>query len=110
MNYETELVKATDFVTKPCPSTEDKYVVECGYCNQQFKSQELEKALTREGVHRAKQHVNQYTKITTAKADYDPTYSILEDWFTVQLYNIDVIWWTIPSEKLKERLKISDLL
>lgn len=100
MKYETEMVKATDFVSKPCPSTEEKYVVECGYCGETFTSSDFSKAVTREGIHRAEKHVNKYTKITKAKADYNPNYSIVNDWFTVQLHNIDIIWYTTKPSKL----------
>lgn len=94
------MVKATDFVSKPCPDTQEKYVVTCGYCGKKFKSKKFSKAVHREGVHRADKHVDTTEKITTKKRKRHLNENILENWFTVQLHNIDYIWYIVPMQKL----------
>jgi len=58
------------------PSNKDE--VECGWCGKTFKSDEEMTAYEKEGLHRAKQHINADENIEKPDETHDK--SIVDEW------------------------------
>jgi len=76
-SYREELLENTDNVEE---LNNGKYQVKCPWCSQKFKSTQFLKAVNREGVHRAKQHIQREGKIPKRENGRDTKTSIVETW------------------------------
>lgn len=60
------------------PSNKDK--IECGWCGKTFKTGEEKTAYMKEGLHRAKEHINPDESISKPTREDKNDTSLVEEW------------------------------